>query len=80
MGTPRSSAPDSAAVESQFTLPAGFSLRLVVAEPNIANPMTMAVDEAGSLYVTDSHTYRYGPEGSPFTPATNPIKRIECKR
>lgn len=70
-------APVPAAVESQFTLPAGFAIRLVAAEPDLANPMTMCVDERGTIFVTEAHTYRYGPAGSPFQPPTNPIKRIE---
>ncbi|MHB8523321.1 MAG: ThuA domain-containing protein [Limisphaerales bacterium] len=62
---------------SRFTLPEGFEISLVAAEPDIVNPMTMCVDEHGVIYVTESHTYRWGANGSPFNPPTNPIKRIE---
>lgn len=70
-------APEPTAIERQFTLPAGFTIQLVAAEPALANPMTMCVDERGTIFVTEAHTYRYGPAGSPFQPPTNPIKRIE---
>lgn len=70
-------APRAADIESQFTVSAGFAIRVVAAEPDIANPVTMCVDEQGALYVTEAHTYRYGPKGSPFQPPGNPIKRIE---
>jgi putative membrane-bound dehydrogenase-like protein len=69
--------PDRAEVERAFTLPTGFSIQLVAAEPDLANPMTMCVDEQGALWVTEAHTYRWGTNGSPFHPPTNPIKRIE---
>ena len=64
-------------VQRQFKLPEGFAIQLVAAEPDIANPMTMCVDEQGALWVTEAHTYRWGTNGSPFQPPTNPIKRIE---
>jgi type 1 glutamine amidotransferase len=69
--------PDRAAIERAFTLPPGFSIQLVASEPDIVNPMTMCVDEAGALWITEAHTYRWGTNGSPFAPPTNPIKRIE---
>ena len=71
---PRESAQE---VESHFKLPAGFAIRLVATEPDIANPMTICVDEHGALWVTEAHTYRWGTNGSPFQPPTNPIKRME---
>jgi putative heme-binding domain-containing protein len=64
-------------VESDFQLPAGFAIRLVAAEPDLANPMTLCVDEGGAAFVSEAHTYRYGPQGSPVQPPSNPIKRIE---
>ena len=60
----------------RFILPAGFEISLVAAEPDIVNPMTMCVDESGVIYVTEAHTYRWGTNGSPFSPPSNPIKRI----
>lgn len=67
--------PAQMAVE-HFTLPAGFDLQLVAAEPDIVNPMTMCVDEHGVIYATEAHTYRWGTNGSPFNPPSNPIKRL----
>ncbi len=64
-------------VERSFKLPPGFSIQLIAAEPDIANPMSIAVDEHGALWVTEAHTYRWGTNGAPFQPPTNPIKRIE---
>ena len=64
-------------IEHKFKLPQGFAFHLVAAEPDVANPMTMCVDEQGALWVTEAHTYRWGTNGSPFQPPTNPIKRIE---
>lgn len=72
-------APGEAAkeIENQFTLPEGFAIRLVAAEPDIVNPMTVCADEHGAVWVTEAHTYRWGTNGSPFQPPTNPIKRFE---
>ena len=64
-------------VAKRFTLPEGFELSLVAAEPDIVNPMTMCVDESGVIYATEAHTYRWGTNGSPFNPPGNPIKRIK---
>lgn len=65
------------AIEQSFRVPNGFSVRLVAAEPDLANPMSIAVDEQGTLWVTEAHTYRWGPNASPFQPPANPIRRIE---
>jgi putative heme-binding domain-containing protein len=70
-------APPAHEVERSFTVPAGFEIRLVAAEPDLANPMTVCVDEGGAIFVSEAHTYRYGPQGSPVQPPTNPIKRID---
>jgi quinoprotein glucose dehydrogenase len=35
------------------------------------------VDEKGRIYVSESHTYRYGPSGSPVKPFSNPVVRLE---
>ena len=40
-----------------FSLPPGFDIRLVVAEPHIAKPMNMAFDHQGRLWVTTSDAY-----------------------
>jgi quinoprotein glucose dehydrogenase len=60
-----------------FVLPRGFEIELVAAEPLVINPITMALDEKGRLYVSESHTYRYGPGGSPVKPFSNPIVRLD---
>lgn len=60
-----------------FTVPKGFAVELVAAEPLVINPVTMTVDEKGRIYVSESHTYRYGPSGSPIKPYTNPIVRLD---
>lgn len=62
---------------STFRVPEGFEIRLVAAEPALANPMTLALDEAGRIYISLAHTYRYGPQGSPVEPPSNPILRLE---
>src|SRR5438552_18996625 len=60
-----------------FTVPKDFQVELVAAEPMVINPVTMTVDEQGRIYVSESHTYRYGPSGSPVKPYANPIVRLE---
>jgi putative heme-binding domain-containing protein len=60
-----------------FTFPEGFALELVGAEPLVINPITLALDEEGRIYVSESHTYRYGPGGSPVKPFTNPVVRLD---
>ena len=63
--------------EPRLRVPAGFEVELVAAEPLVINPITMALDEQGRIYVSESHTYRYGPSGSPIKPFTNPIVRLD---
>src|SRR5262245_57381905 len=58
-------------------VPEGFEVEPVAAEPLVINPITLTQDEKGRLYVSESHTYRYGPNGSPVKPATNPIVRLD---
>lgn len=71
------SPPAAGELEAGFSLPAGFEIRLVAAEPDLSNPMTLSVGGDGVLWVSESHTYRYGPEKSPFHPPANPVKRLE---
>ncbi len=40
--------------DQTFTVPDGFTLERVAAPPLVDRPITMAFDEAGALYVTDS--------------------------
>ena len=43
----------------KFTLPAGFAIQLVAAEPQIQKPMNMAFDARGRLWVTHSVEYPF---------------------
>ena len=61
----------------KFDLPPGFKLELVAAEPLVSNPVCMTFDDQGRMYVSESHTYRYGPKGSPVPTPTNPIVRLD---
>jgi putative membrane-bound dehydrogenase-like protein len=63
--------------QKKFKLPDGFEVELVAVEPAVINPITMALDEKGRLYVSEGHTYRYGPKGSPVPNPTNPIVRLD---
>ena len=61
-----------------FAVPEGFTVELVVSEPTIINPVCIALDEQGRLYVSESHTYRYGDKGTPLAgSAANPIVRLD---
>lgn len=60
-----------------FIVPEGFVVELVAADPLIINPVTMTVDDQGRIYVSESHTYRYGPKGSPIKPYANPVVRLD---
>lgn len=60
-----------------FVVPEGFAVELVAADPLVINPITLATDEKGRLYVSESHTYRYGPPGSPIKPYANPVVRLD---
>lgn len=61
-----------------FAVPEGFTVELVVAEPTIINPVCIALDEQGRLYVSESHTYRYHDKGTPLPGAArNPIVRLD---
>ncbi|MFN9368577.1 MAG: PVC-type heme-binding CxxCH protein [Planctomycetia bacterium] len=54
--------PDPLAPDQQrakFTLPAGFEIQLVAAEPQIQKPMNMAFDARGRLWVTHSVEYPF---------------------
>jgi putative heme-binding domain-containing protein len=49
-----------------FTLPPGFSIQLVAAEPQLAKPMNLACDARGRLWVSSSEEYPFAaPIGSP---------------
>lgn len=42
---------------STFALAAGFRIELVAAEPLIADPVAMEIDEQGNMYVVENHGY-----------------------
>ena len=43
---------------SAFKLPESFEISLVAAEPHLANPISMTLDEQGRIYVSNAHSYR----------------------
>ena len=48
-------APEQA--RARMTLPKGFRAELFAAEPDVTQPIAMAVDEAGRLWVVEAHSY-----------------------
>jgi putative membrane-bound dehydrogenase-like protein len=60
-----------------FKCPEGFEVELVAADPVVINPITLALDDRGRILVSESHTYRYGPSGSPVKPFANPVIRLD---
>ena len=59
----RTSEPQSPQQERMsFTLPPGFEVQLVAAEPEIAKPMNMAFDTRGRLWVSSSVEYPFPAE------------------
>ncbi len=60
-----------------FVVPKDFEIELVAADPLVINPITMVMDERGRIIVSESHTYRYGPKGSPIKPFANPVVRLD---
>jgi glucose/arabinose dehydrogenase len=60
-----------------FKLPESFKIELVASEPVFFNPVAMAQDDQGRIYVSESHTYRWGPKGSPVDRPSNPIVRLD---
>ena len=64
---------------SAFKLPAGFEISLVAAEPHLANPISMTLDEQGRPYVSNAHSYRqkwWLMKPPPDREPTNPIVRL----
>ena len=47
---------------ASFTVPAGFEVQLVAAEPDIQKPIQMAFDARGRLWVTTSYLYPFPAE------------------
>lgn len=52
----------------QFQLPAGFQIELIASEPDIGQPMNLAFDAAGRLWVTHSVEYPYPVAGEGVEP------------
>ncbi len=46
-----------AAALAKMTVPEGFHVELVASEPDLLNPVAMAFDDAGRIYVTESFEY-----------------------
>src|SRR5690606_33770544 len=49
---------------SSFTVAPGFTLQLLAAEPLIADPVDMEIDEYGRLYVLELHGYPLDKSGT----------------
>jgi putative membrane-bound dehydrogenase-like protein len=60
---PLSGIPPEKAI-STFELPKGFKIELVAAEPMVADPVAMEVDESGNIYVLEMHGYPLDKSGS----------------
>ncbi len=61
-----------AEAQKKFTVPEGFEVRLFASEPDVINPVAMAWDERGRLWVAELYEYPLGaPEG------TKPRDRIK---
>ncbi len=46
--------------QKQFTVPEGFEVRLFAAEPDVVNPVAMAWDDRGRLWVVELYEYPLG--------------------
>ena len=57
----------------RMTVPEGFAVELVAAEPDIVNPIAMAFDDRGRIWVTESLEYPRKPAG----PGRDRIKILE---
>ena len=76
----RQSAPPGPALSpeqaiAKMTLPSGFHVELVASEPSILNPVAMAFDDRGRIYVTESFEYPRREAG----PGRDRIKILEDK-
>ncbi|MCP3919136.1 MAG: hypothetical protein GY711_26650 [bacterium] len=64
---------------SAFRLPEGFEISLVAAEPHLANPISMTLDEEGRIYVANAHSYRqkwWLMKPPPAMEPSNPVVRL----
>src|SRR5690606_15110670 len=55
---------------ADFRLPAGYRIELVAAEPEIVDPVAIAFDEKGRLWVVEMHNY------PTLAPGEEPSSRI----
>src|SRR5262249_57888995 len=56
-----------------MTVPPGFAVELVAAEPDLVNPIAMAFDDRGRIWVTESLEYPRRPPG----PGRDRVKVLE---
>ncbi len=61
---------------TRMTLPEGFSVELVAAEPDIVNPVAMTIDERGRFWITESIEYPRRDAG----PGRDRIKVLESTK
>lgn len=61
-----------AEAQKAFTVPEGFEVRLFASEPDVINPVAMAWDERGRLWVVELYEYPLG-----AAPGTKPRDRIK---
>ncbi len=77
-GTPPAKEFQDAAKElADFIVAPDFQVELIAAEPLVVNPVSLALDEKGRIFYGESHTYRWGPQGSPYPKPTNPIVMLD---
>ena len=62
---------------ADFIVSPDFKVELMAAEPLVVNPVSLALDEKGRIYYGESHTYRWGPQGSPYPKPTNPVVMLK---
>src|SRR3954467_8993453 len=60
----------------KMTVPEGFSVELVAAEPDIVNPVAMTFDERGRIWITESLEY---PRSQPG-PGRDRVKVLESTK
>jgi putative heme-binding domain-containing protein len=62
-----------AEAQAKMTVPKGFRVELVASEPDIVNPIAMAFDDRGRIFVTESVEYPRKPAG----PGRDRVKILE---
>lgn len=58
---------------AKMTVPEGFTVELVAAEPDVVNPVAMTIDERGRFWITESLEYPRKPAG----PGRDRVKVLE---